>query len=80
MVTDAGKPTNPGGGVGVTVRLTGMSVWAGAVRVNVSVATCCATEHWTLDKAAEAGLPPGLGVTVAPALTVIVIVSEAVPP
>ena len=39
IVTDAGKPPGPGGGVGVTVRLTGMSVAAGAVRVNISVRT-----------------------------------------
>jgi hypothetical protein len=78
IVTDAGKPPGPGGKVGVTVRLTGMSVAAGAVRVNISVRTLPATEHRKLDKAGEAGLTPG--VTVAPGLTVIVMVSDAVPP
>jgi hypothetical protein len=74
IVTDAGRP----GFVGVTVRLTGMSVAAGAVRVNISVRMLRVTEHWKLDKAAEAGLTPG--VTVAPGSTVIVMVSEAAPP
>lgn len=75
IVTDAGKPP---GFVGVTVRLTGMSASAGAVRVNISVMMLCAMEHWKLDKTAEAGLT--VGVTVAPGSTVIVMVSEAAPP